>query len=236
MPHRHTHSSASSHHHLHHQGIPSPTVDGFENIHANANTRPSGSNNNHNHNTPPRTPEEIEVELYTSTVLQPQSSNNRRRSVPPGSERLVVTSELHPFWYTKRGIAILVLVVLAIVGGIVGGVVGGRTNKKAPPSVSPPKDLSNKDASVHGPTTASAAAAVTAIAVNNVVVVATADPSSGLDLREQGAGAGSIEPVVVVARNSAMDDSNSSKISDDDHVQRISLRFRPRPASLKTIL
>ncbi|KAF9556201.1 hypothetical protein CPC08DRAFT_711381, partial [Agrocybe pediades] len=221
MPHRHTHSSASSHQQLHHQGIPSPTlVDGFENTHAN--TRPSGNHNNHN-NTPPRTPEEIETELYTSTVLQPQSSNNRRRSVPPGSERLVVTSELHPFWYTKRGIAILVLVVLAIVGGIVGGVVGGRTNKKAPPAVSPPEDLSTTTESVHGPTTTSAASAI------------AADPSNGLDMREQGPGAGSTEPVVVVARNSAMDDSNTSKISDDEFFQRISPRFRPRPAFLKTV-
>lgn len=44
--------------------------------------------------------------------------------LPPG--KLQVISQLHPFWRTKWGYAVIVLAVLAVIGGIVGGVIGGK--------------------------------------------------------------------------------------------------------------
>jgi len=41
----------------------------------------------------------------------------------PGN--LAVTSSLHPFWHTKRGKAVIGLVVLTVIGAIVGGAIGG---------------------------------------------------------------------------------------------------------------
>lgn len=41
----------------------------------------------------------------------------------PGN--LAVTSSLHPFWHTKKGKAVIGLVMLALIGGIVGGAIGG---------------------------------------------------------------------------------------------------------------
>ena len=38
---------------------------------------------------------------------------------------LTITSSLHPFWHTKRGKAVIGLVVLTVVGAIVGGAIGG---------------------------------------------------------------------------------------------------------------
>ena len=40
-------------------------------------------------------------------------------------ENLAVTSSLHPFWHTKKGKAVIGLVVLTVVGAIVGGAIGG---------------------------------------------------------------------------------------------------------------
>jgi hypothetical protein len=41
----------------------------------------------------------------------------------PGN--LAVISSLHPFWHTKKGKAVIGLVVLTVIGAIVGGAIGG---------------------------------------------------------------------------------------------------------------
>ena len=45
----------------------------------------------------------------------------------PGN--LAVTSSLHPFWYTRKGGAVIGLVVLTVIGAIVGGAIGGVIRK-----------------------------------------------------------------------------------------------------------
>lgn len=80
--------------------------------------------------------------------LQPATRRPRRAArsesnseLPVNSHRLVVTSQLHPFWSTKKGIGLAVVVVLALVGGIVGGVLGNKSNDEParnPGSVPPP--------------------------------------------------------------------------------------------------
>ncbi|PPQ99591.1 hypothetical protein CVT24_005170 [Panaeolus cyanescens] len=47
-------------------------------------------------------------------------------------EKLVVTSKLPPFWSTKRGRAIMVLIVLVVIGAIVGGAIGGAKGNGGP--------------------------------------------------------------------------------------------------------
>jgi hypothetical protein len=42
-----------------------------------------------------------------------------------------VTSQLHPFWKTKNGLAIVVLVILVFIGAIVGGAIGGAQAKSS---------------------------------------------------------------------------------------------------------
>lgn len=50
-----------------------------------------------------------------------------------------VTSTLHPFWRTKKGIAISVLIALVIIGAVVGGAVGGSLAKSKDSSAGPNK-------------------------------------------------------------------------------------------------
>ena len=54
------------------------------------------------------------------------------------SRGLTMSSRLSPFWQTKRGIALIGLVVLAVIGAVVGGVVGGRAARKTAKNRGPP--------------------------------------------------------------------------------------------------
>jgi len=54
--------------------------------------------------------------------IEETDSNDK---LPRDPEKLAVTSSLHPFWHTKRGCVVIVLVVLVVIGAIVGGAVGG---------------------------------------------------------------------------------------------------------------
>jgi len=49
--------------------------------------------------------------------------NGNYGMLSPGN--LTVTSSLHPFWHTKKGKAVIGLVVLTVIGAIVGGAIGG---------------------------------------------------------------------------------------------------------------
>ena len=68
------------------------------------------------------------------------------------SRGLTMSSRLSPFWQTKRGIALIGLVVLAVIGAVVGGVVGGRAARKTAKNRGPPSATTSP---FHTQTTAS---------------------------------------------------------------------------------
>jgi len=80
------------------------------------------------------------------------ASGSRSTSQPSESQRFTMTSKLSPFWQTKRGMALIGLVVLAVVGAVVGGVLGGRAARKSAKNMGP---ASATTSTFHTQTTAS---------------------------------------------------------------------------------
>ncbi|KAF8883891.1 hypothetical protein CPB84DRAFT_1789651, partial [Gymnopilus junonius] len=90
-----------------------------------------------------------------------------------------MTSQLHPFWSTKRGIFLVLLIIAAIVGVIVGGVIGGRNARGGNLSGSTPRSSTTRRASTatSSESTSSSGGAVTP-STSHTTATSTAVPSN----------------------------------------------------------
>ncbi|KAF9039901.1 hypothetical protein BJ165DRAFT_344404 [Panaeolus papilionaceus] len=80
--------------------------------------------------TGPKTPIAAAVRNEESGLSEVQTATARELLRQP--EKLIVTSTLPPFWSTKRGRAIMVLIVLVVIGAVVGGAIGGAKGNGGP--------------------------------------------------------------------------------------------------------
>ncbi|KAF9522602.1 hypothetical protein CPB83DRAFT_864146 [Crepidotus variabilis] len=108
--------------------------------------------------------QDIDVEAADHEPSSRSHGNGKSsvRSKRRHHEAYATTSNLHPFWSTKRGLATIAFVILIIVGAIVGGVVGGTVGR-SPDHKLPSKSTPSGSSSISRTTATSNTAGSSAV-------------------------------------------------------------------------